>query len=165
MDTELIRRAYKPDKVRLLMVGESPPAKGGFFYLKDRKILMVTYTGQAFQRAHGLTFRDNEQFLNYFKECGCYLDDLCTFPVDDLSASEREKCLRDSIEGLAQRIQGMQPPVIAIVLKRIEGYVRDAIRGAGCCPEVFLLPFPGNGHQNKYIEHLAEIVGAYTPSK
>lgn len=30
LDIASLRRAYKPDKVRLLLVGESPPAKGGF---------------------------------------------------------------------------------------------------------------------------------------
>ena len=45
---------------------------------------MTGYTAKAFEKVHGVSFRDDKQeFLQYFKKCGCYLDDLCHEPVDD----------------------------------------------------------------------------------
>jgi hypothetical protein len=158
-----LRRAYKPDIVGLLLIGESPPAKGGFFYLKDRKIQMATYTARAFERAHNVTFRDPEAFLSYFKATGCYLDDLSDRPVDDLPRSKRDECLMASVEGVSQRIRDMNPPVIAIVLKKIEELVKRAVKDSGCDPEVFVLPFAGNHHQNEYVEKLTEIISKNVP--
>jgi hypothetical protein len=163
MDAELIREAYKPGAVRLLLVGESPPANGGFFYLKNRKVRMTKYTSQALGRAHGMKFRNNEEFLNYFQMCGCYLDDLCHFPVDNLPAVEREAHLKNSIDGLALRIRDMNPVVVAIVLRKIEWHVREAIQISDRDLEVFVLPFPGNSHQTKYVEQLSEIIRAQVP--
>ena len=50
MDTEAIRQSFKPDKIRLMLIGESPPASGRFFYLKSA---MTIYTSRAFEKAHG----------------------------------------------------------------------------------------------------------------
>jgi hypothetical protein len=81
MHTELIRQSYRPNQIRLLLVGESPPASKKFFYGESA---MTKYTAQAFKKAHGVSFRDDKEFLQYFKRCGCYLDDLCHEPVNDL---------------------------------------------------------------------------------
>jgi len=59
----------------------------------------------------------------------------------------------------------MKPDLIAIVLRKIEMHVRNAIAHSGCNPDVFALPFPGFGHQNRYIEQLCELVCAYAPPK
>lgn len=162
MDTESIRQSYRPSKVRLLLVGESPPASGKFFYVKSS---MTTYTAQAFQKAHGTRFLDNREFLEYFKAYGCYLDDLSHTPVDNLPKGQREEGLNACIGGLAQRIQEMNPDVLVIALKKIEHYVREAVYRSGREPEVFVLPFAGNGHQGKYINELCEIICMHLPTQ
>jgi hypothetical protein len=158
MDTEPIRLRFKPDNIRLLLIGESPPASGKFFYLKSA---MTTFTARAFERAHGVKFKDNPEFLDYFRACGCYLDDLSRVPVDRLPKREREELLQANVGALAQRIRDAEPSVVAVVLKRIEGYVRDALTRSGCTPRLFVLPFPGIGHQNRYIEGLVSIISEY----
>lgn len=92
MDTESIRQSYKPDTISLMLVGESPPANGKFFYVKST---MTTFTARAFEMSHKLT--DNREFLEYFKSCGCYLDDLSHTPVDHLPLKNRVMCLRESV--------------------------------------------------------------------
>jgi hypothetical protein len=162
MDTELIRQSYRPSDIRLLLVGESPPVSKKFFYLKSA---MTKHTEQAFKNAHGASFRDDAEFLYYFKLCGCFLDDLCHDPVDDLRKAHREERLKASIDGLAQRIREMNPSVVAIAPKKIERYVQEAVHRSGLQPEVFVLPFAGNGHQTKYVDKLAEILCTYVPAK
>jgi hypothetical protein len=160
MNTELIRQSYRPASVLFLLVGESPPASGKFFYVNSN---MTVYTARAFEKAYGKSFASTQDFLDFFKKCGCYLDDLSHIPVDALSKGQRGKCLRENIEGLAQRIHEVCPQVIAIALRRIESYVRTAINKAGCSSKVFVLPFAGNGHQNKYIDQLSFILKEYLP--
>jgi hypothetical protein len=162
MQTEKIRQSYRPNDIQLLLVGESPPASQKFFYVKSA---MTTYTAQAFEKAHGVCFVDDQEFLQYFKKCGCYLDDLCHEPVDDLPTAKREERLKESIDGLAQRIQEMNPPVLVIALKKVERYVREAVNKSGRQPKMFALPFAGNGHQTKYVAQLSDILGTYLPAR
>ena len=137
MKTEEIRQNFMPEKIQLLLIGESPPANGKFFYVKSA---MTIYTSRAFEKSHGITFEDNAEFLKYFMECGCFLDDLSHKPVDDLPRIEREKALERSIGPLSERIRQVNPTVIAIVLKKIEKFVREAILKSGCSPEIYVLP-------------------------
>ena len=112
-----------------------------------------------------MTLINNEGFLDYFMRCGCFLDDLSHSPVDDLPRNERGKALRRCIEPLSERIRQVDPSVIVIVLKKIERFVREAILKSGCNPEIYVLPFPGNGHQKKYIEQLSGIISKFLPTK
>ncbi len=158
MNNEEIRKSYLPSSVRILLVGESPPSSKEFFYKKSQ---MTRHTMTAFEKAFGLKFHDAGQFLEYFKDCGCYLDDLTETPVNDLPRVEREQLLKSSIPNLSERIKQMQPAVVVTVLKRIEAQVQEAINESGIRTGTYTLPFPGNGHQNKYIESLAEILKRY----
>lgn len=155
MNTEEIRKAYLPSSVRILLVAESPPSSGKFFYNDSD---MTRYTMKAFEKAFGLKFDNTGHFLEYFRDCGCYLDDLTETPVNNLPSIKREQLLQSGIPCLSERIKRMQPTVVVTVLKKIEAQVQEAINKAGIRTEAYTLPFPGNGHQNKYIESLAEIL-------
>jgi hypothetical protein len=74
--TERLRRRFRPEKVRILFVGESPPASGRFFYQADSGLYRATR--QAFLKA----FPDlrERNFLESFRDLGCYLVDLCEPP-------------------------------------------------------------------------------------
>jgi Tetrapyrrole (Corrin/Porphyrin) Methylases len=161
IDTEAIRQSFKPDNIRLLLIAESPPASGKFFYLSSA---MTKFTSLAFEKAHGKTFNNDLDFLEYFKACGCYLDDLSHIPVNNLDRLKREKQLGDSVDALSERIREANPSVIVICLRKIEAFVREAINKSGCSPKVCTLPYPGHGHQKKYIEGLAAIINQYIPN-
>ena len=51
MTTEELRRRYRPETVRALFVGESPPAGGTFFYAANSNL--YRFTEQAFRAALG----------------------------------------------------------------------------------------------------------------
>jgi len=137
------------------MVGESPPHNGKFFYVKSA---MTTFTSRPFENIFNLKFSDNQEFLKHFQETGCFLDDLSHKPVDHLEANERESELVKCIPDLSNRLRTWQPAVVCIVLRKIESHVREAIRKAGIDPSVYVLPFPGNGHQGKFINKMTDIV-------
>ncbi len=162
MSTEEIRKLYLPSNVRILLMAESPPSSGDFFYEKSE---MTRYTMAAFEKAFGLKFKSIKHFLEYFKDCGCYLDDLTETPVNNLPCTEREQLLKSCIPHLSRRIKQMQPTVIVTVLKRIETHVREAINQSGISTKAYTLPFPGNGHQNRYIVMLAEILQQHLSGK
>ena len=158
MNTEEIRNQFMPKKAKILLVGESPPDNGTFFYVKSN---MTTFRSRPFEKVFGVHFADNREFLKYFQSKGCYLDDLSHEPVNHLPRKEREQILKDNIPLMAQRLSQLQPHVVCIVLKKIEGYVREAIKEAGIGPQVYVLPFPGLGHQDKFIDKMTEIVDVH----
>lgn len=158
MDIEELRERFKPETVRVLLVGESPPAEGTFFY--DRS-LMTTYTKNAFEAALDQSFESNDQFFEYMKKSGFYLEDLSRLPVDKLAPREREAKLIEESEGFADRVALMKPEAVVIVLKKIEKIVRGALNKAGSTAQVYVIPFPGNGHQSKYQAQLIPIVRKY----
>lgn len=155
MNIEELRLSCKPESIRLLFVGESPPASGDFFYNKSR---MTIYTQRAYEKACGISFSDHKSFLDYFQNSGCYLDDLSTIPVDDRKSSEREEILQKSIAAFSSRLKDYRPDAIIIFLKKIEAYIKEAYNEAQLTCPIYTLPFPGNSHQNKYIDKLTEIL-------
>jgi precorrin-4/cobalt-precorrin-4 C11-methyltransferase len=160
-DTEAIRQSFRPDKIRLLVIGESPPVSGRFFYIKGA---MTTLTSRAFERAHGIIFHNNLEFLEYFKASGCFLDDLSHSPVNQLNRTEREEKLRKNIDALGERIAEANPDVVVAALKKIGHYVREAVEKSQCSPQLYVVPFPGNGRQNEYIEKMAKIIDEHVPA-
>lgn len=93
MDREVLRESYKPRKIRLLLIGESAPASGRFFYQKS---LMTVYTSRAFEAVFGKSFPNESAFLDFFRSTGCYLDDLSVVPVNRMPRSLRERASKES---------------------------------------------------------------------
>ncbi len=62
--------------VRLMFVGESPPANGEFFYRGGTR--MTAYTRRAFEHAFSLPFESDREFLDFFRSSGCWLDSATT---------------------------------------------------------------------------------------
>lgn len=119
---------------------------------------MTTYTAHAFEAAFDRVFDSDPEFLRFFKTAGCYLDDLSHVPVDGMPSKERERVLTASVPALARRIRRYDPEVVIVVLKKIEGHVREALRRARIDAPTYVLPFPGQGHQAVYRRRLSRIL-------
>jgi hypothetical protein len=158
MKIEDIRKSYQPKKIKLLLIGESPPESGKFFYLESS---MTTFTQRAFENTFKLSFKNHKEFLQFFKKKGCYLDDLSLIPVNGIPPLRKEEVLSGSILSLAKRLTFHKPEIVVIVLKRIERKVNEALDLSRIQCERYILPFPGNGHQNKYIQELSKILKSH----
>jgi hypothetical protein len=77
-----LRKLFRPPKVNVLFIGESPPAGGTFFYQADSRLYQRTRA--AFGRAFGRSMPEGAEFLREFQRLGCYLEDLCAEPVNRL---------------------------------------------------------------------------------
>ena len=160
---ERARQHFRPEAISLLFVGESPPAGGTFFYYANSKLYEATK--EAFRAAVSDLVR-GENFLERFKELGCYLDDLCLEPVNHLKldnplAKKKRLTLRQQgEEPLAERTRAHPPRAVIIVMKGIEANVRTALSLAGLEDlRVDSLPFPARPeHRSQYVEELVEIL-------
>lgn len=158
------RRRYKPDDVRVVFIGESPPAGGTFFYYANAKLHHATRA--AFTTAIPALRREND-FLDAFKRLGCYLEDLAHEPVNHLPLRHpaRLAARREGIAPLARRIKPLQPRVVVVVMKDIVSDVVEALElaGLGHVPRE-RLPFPAR-HYSQYVEQLTEVVRARRRSR
>ena len=141
--SEQLREEYKPGEVNVLFIGESPPQSGKFFYKEDS--ILYKYTREVFNLVYKGKY--TTEFLEFFKSLGCYLDDLCHYPINNKSDEKRFAFRKQEIPSLATRIKEMQPKAIVIVMQGIEQYVQEAITLSGLHiskDRVFTTNFPRN---------------------
>ncbi len=144
---ELLRKRYRPDRVRILFVGEAPPASGRFFYHADSGLYRAVRDTffSAFpnlQKAH---------FLQSFQALGCYLVDLCRCPVDRMDKKTRERVCLAGEDGLKRVLRQLRPEIVVAVVRSITRNVRraeDQAKWPGLHVE---LPYPG-----RWVHHRAE---------
>lgn len=158
-EIETIRGSYRPKIVKVLLIGESAPASGDFFYTGDT---LTTYTREAFSLAFpeaNIPFNHND-FLNFFKGHGFFLDDLCLIPINNTGRENRQQHNRESIPSLAKRFKEYQCTEIICIMIGIREYVKEAIERAGLphATRFRAIPFGGNGQQGRYREGLASIL-------
>jgi hypothetical protein len=137
---ESLRREYLPRDVRVLFVGESPPAAGTFFYAANSVLYRATRDA----------FGCGDDFLGTFARLGCYLEDLCHEPVNRLPLSERGAARRTGEPQLTRVIAELRPRIIVVLLRAIEGNVARAAAAAGCAnAERYVVTYPSRWHHHR----------------
>jgi hypothetical protein len=157
---ERLRRTFRPARLRLLFIGESPPASGRFFYRRN----------SGLYRAMSDAFRvidpsiNDENFLTAFQEAGCYLVDLCPEPVDQLDSKSRRSVCRAGEELLSGKIARLRPAMIATLLRSIEGNVTRAASHVDWHGPFIHLPYPGrwSRHKDTFVDTLAPTISVLT---
>ena len=149
---EALRRRFRPANVRLLFVGESPPASGRFFYQADSGLYRAVLAAfLAYDRSF-----DGVDFLAKFQDAGCFLVDLCSEPVDQLALSDRRAVCQASERALASTIAGLRPSSIVTVVRSVEANVERAIFSAHWQGTLIRLPYPGrwSRHRRQFVREL-----------
>jgi hypothetical protein len=136
---ERLRRRYRPARVRMLFVGESPPASGRFFYQADSGLYRAMR--QTFLSAFP-KLKDAD-FLQSFRDLDCYLVDLCGYPVDNLPAEQRRLAREQGEPRLAATIRQLDPEIIVTMVRSIAANVQRAQARAKWRGTHLDLPYPG----------------------
>lgn len=136
-----LKQQYQPQKVQVLFIADGMPVNERYFYLKNSNIYRAVKA--AYTQVFG-EFNTDDDFLNFFKEMGCYFDSLTSEPIKNMPPAEQRKARQAGIEPLARRIAEMQPRLIIISLKVIEKYAREAIQQSGVATveHIAVTPFP-----------------------
>lgn len=142
--------------MRILFIGEAPPASGRFFYKANSGLY------QAIRRTFVSVFPtlENQDFLARFRDLGCYLVDLCGTPVDRLSSKQRMQVCKDGEIRLARTIKNLCPKVIVTIVRSIAENVQRAKQSAGWEGEYLELPYPGRWqtHRVEFAKALAPVL-------
>lgn len=148
IDFDSIRNIYKPNIVKVLYIGESPPSGGTFFYAANSNLFRCIR--KAFAKVIGENVGEGFNFLNYFRDNNFYLDDLCLEPVNKKSDSEKITLRQQGIEPLSNRIKIFSPQAIIILMKGIESEVRESIKKSDLSiNNIFVTTFPSFSQSNK----------------
>ena len=155
---EKLRVAFKPSKIVLLLVGESPPPRRGFFY--DPTVpegQLSRNTRKTFQDQFRIEYADRQAFLNDFQAKGCYLFDLFkqrgkTFPT----TTREERNL--AVEELGSFLQAGKPSLVVSTLRRISGLVEEAVKTSQLTVEYRSLPYPTRQYIPEYSSRLGAIL-------
>jgi hypothetical protein len=154
---ERLRRRYRPARVRLLFVGEAPPASGRFFYQADSGLYRAIRDTFASVFPDIGTQSGDEEFLRRLQALGCYLVDLCGRPVDRLPRNHRTRACRDGEVRLARILNRLRPETVITVVRSITGNVRRSQQRANWLGARVELPYPGRWqrHRMAFIRQLA----------
>ncbi len=132
------RNKYKPNKVNVLLIAESPPSSGGYFYSET-------------------TIGKDHLF---------FLIDTCELPVDKLRPRQRRISTIQGASTLPRRVRELDPTRILIVKKTVFKPARQSLVEAGLGDRVLNtkpLPFPSHGNQRKFRTMIRRLVDKDRP--
>lgn len=147
---ERLRRSYRPKRVKILFVGESPPVSGRFFYQADSGLFRaIRETFIQALPALKPALENKEHFLRVFQGMDCYLFDLCGRPVDRLSAKARREAWMKGQPRLTKTLRDLRPQIVVTVVRSVAGNVVRAQQKAEWSGLHVELPYPGRWHQHR----------------
>jgi hypothetical protein len=161
------RNKYRPDKVCLLLIAESPPSSGGYFYAevtigKDHLFRETMKALEFWPINHPMRKGcDKRPMLAQFRSMGFFLIDTCELPVDKLSPEERRISTVQGALTLPKRVKELDPCRILIVKKTVFKPVKQVLSNEGFGDRILNvrpLPFPSHGNQKKFRMMLRRLV-------
>lgn len=162
-----LRAGYKPDEVRLLLVGESAPASEGlnrrFFYsspLTQHDNLFRGVVEALYYEKPGSAGDSKERWLRRLQTDGVFLIDLVPFPVNKLASGARSRALREAVPDCILRVGELRPEGVLVC----HGPTFSALRGGLLQSAAPLLhdvpiPFPLGNHRVRFCELVREAIG------
>jgi len=158
---EKLRLRYKPARIVLLLIGESPPPHKGFFYDADSPEGQLSRnTRRVFEDVSGVEFADRRDFLSHFKKRGCYLYDLFgPRGKTILRADRRER--EAAVEKLSDLLRQEKPKTTVSVLKRTSKLVEKAVERAQISVDYRTLPYPTRNYVTQYRSGLTTILTSF----
>ncbi|MCR8669583.1 hypothetical protein [Agrococcus sp. HG114] len=165
------RERWRPERVRLLLVAESPPAVDGgqrrYFYDDD----LLKEDGLFREVAKGLCNAGSLRsgagakvpWLGALRDAGVFLIDLSPVPVNRLGAN-RNRTLASSVADCTARAVALGPEGVILVKRSVHELLADPFKAASL-PLLHEepVPFPGSGQQRRFQERFAAAVAALNP--
>ena len=155
-----LRERWKPNAVRVLLVGESAPDAGAaerrFFYAPtlDRRDNLFRGVVAAFYEAipPGSTGQPKRPWLERLRADGVYLIDLVPFPVNKLSPGDRTRARLDHVAALVAQAQVLDPAGVIVCHGPTFAATAPALQAAGLqMLHTNPLPFPLGNHREAFV--------------
>ena len=156
---EGLRDGYRPEVVRVLLIGESPPDPGDgerrFFYAPTlSRDNLYRGVAEAVYGDRGIDLRDKTRVLELLREDGFWLIDAVPEPVNRLSAYARRAAIKQAAPALVDRVREIAPERgVVICHAKVYEATAPALRAAGVqilhdAP----LPFPLGNWRAQFVQ-------------
>jgi hypothetical protein len=154
------RRPYEPENIRLVIIAESPPAGGKYFYNPEGARSELLFA--AMMKQLGLSPTTKEDGLRKFQQCGWVLVDATYEPVNEFIGSKKDRIInRDYpclLDDLARLTPNRSTPLILIkanVCRILEPKLKDEFKvlNGGT-----VIPFPSHGRQPEFHEKFGPLI-------
>ncbi len=154
---EQLRQRFRPrGRIRLLLVGESRPAGGTFFYLANSNLFRATL--EAWQAAFG-PLAEGQSLLNRLQSDGVWLYDLAPTPVNRLRGRPRRGAVQVRGADLATLLVAESPEAVVVVKRSLGPIVREAMIVAQVpLGRLQVLPFPLYQWRAQYVTQLSALL-------
>lgn len=155
-----LRQRYEPEHVKLVVVAESPPASGLYFYNPEGRVTEPLFSALMKQLDwHG---SDKAGGLRKLQQWGWLLIDATYEPINQMSGSQRLRVIERDFDLLCDDLKKSAPdrstPLILIkenVCRILEPQlVREGFNVLNCG---LIIPFPSTGHQKQFHEQFAAL--------
>jgi len=158
-----LRRQWKPDPVRLLLIGESAPSDAGdpsarrFFYadnLSGRDNLFRAVVEAVLDEPHlDSQTETKSRWLAQLHDRGVFLIDLVPHPVNGMEGVERRHARKTSVSGCVERAAALAPEGIIVCHKPSFELLRVPLLAAGL-PLLHdtAIPFPLGNWRRDFVQ-------------
>jgi len=102
-----LRDLYLPENLRLIVIAESPPGSGRYFYDASGSIGEPLY--KAMMQSISFFSISKEEGLREFQRQGWLLVDATYEPVNGLSTAERDRVIAKDFELLCEDLRAITP--------------------------------------------------------
>jgi len=168
-----LRAEYKPERVRLLLIGESAPSdhegtrRRNFFYA-DHLGYDNLYRGvvEALYGLRGLRAKshDKRHWLRKLQADGVFLIDLVPYPVNDVhNRAERMAVLHENAQGCVERADALEPDGIILCSRNVFDVLSGPLRDRSM-PLLHTEPlsFPLGNVRDRFVTGFREACGQLT---
>lgn len=167
---EIARERYRPDKVRVAVVAESPPREGSgrFFYFEDVDVgdsLFLELMKALYADAQGdpkAIRRRKAEYLERFRDDGFYLIDASQKPIAGESRAVKTRFIRAGLDQLQRDLAEIQHEGLKVVLisSLVYEICCEPLRRAGFnVVNAEMIDFPGFGRQREFQIKFSRIIG------
>jgi hypothetical protein len=162
----VMRKPFEPATVKLVLVGESPPAwkKGECKYFYNVKGNASEKLFHATMQALGIDCgKDKEKGLREFQQRGVLLLDMVYRPVNDLHADERYNAVEDGFDDLVETLSLLPGVPVAFVVADLYKRFYRRLRKTGVNVIDRKIPFPARRQEyvDRFCEELASIIAEH----
>ncbi len=164
---EQLREQYRPDSLKVLLIGESPPDPGAgerrFFYAPSLSYDNL-YRGVA-QAMYGdlndFNIQNKSDTLERLRDDGFWLIDAVENPVNLSSRSARRRAISAAVPRLVERCEELAPERGVIICHDpVYQAAASALRAAGVrLLHSEALPFPLGNWRSRFIEGFRKALG------
>jgi len=156
-----LRKKYKPEKLNIVFILESPPVSGKYFYKEEDSIKEPLFA--AMMKLIGFKPDNKREGLIYFAKSGFLIVDAIYEPVNQLKGKKRDDTILKNYTDLVADLNGLEDSKkISIILVKAnicrlfeKRLVQD---GFNVQNHGIKIPFPSTGHQNKFQSEVRKVM-------